>query len=140
MGEISVKHADLRQRTLLVLTWSLLLSPAILIAGQEESLQSTKNLRKRAFAQSPAEGIQIGAAKTEWQRLRLIVLSKRLDRDLEDFESSPDWQAFLRMPGDVIILKNTANLLELEEYETKRFIGNLKMDKKFSTCTINVKN
>jgi len=39
-----------------------------------------------------------------------------------------------------IILKNTANLLELEEYETKRFIGNLKMDKKFSTCTISVKN
>jgi len=39
-----------------------------------------------------------------------------------------------------IILKNTANLLELDEYETKRFIGNLKMDKKFSTCTINVKN
>jgi len=39
-----------------------------------------------------------------------------------------------------IILKNTANLLELEEYETKRFIGNFKMDKKFSTCTISVKN
>ena len=39
-----------------------------------------------------------------------------------------------------IILKNTANLLELEEYETKRFIGNLKIDKKFSTCTIDVKN
>ena len=39
-----------------------------------------------------------------------------------------------------VILKNTANLLELEEYETKRFIGNLKMDKKFSACIINIKN
>jgi len=39
-----------------------------------------------------------------------------------------------------IILKNTANLLELEEYETKRFIGNLKIDKKFSICTIHIKN
>jgi len=39
-----------------------------------------------------------------------------------------------------IILKNTANLLELDEYETKRFIGNLKIDKKFSACTINIKN
>jgi len=39
-----------------------------------------------------------------------------------------------------IILKNTANLLELEEYETKRFIGNLKIDKKFSTCAIHIKN
>ena len=39
-----------------------------------------------------------------------------------------------------IILKNTAYLLELEEYETKRFIGNLKIDERFSVCTINIKN
>ena len=35
-----------------------------------------------------------------------------------------------------IIFKNTANLLEIDEFETKRFLGNTKIDKTFSTCTI----
>ena len=35
-----------------------------------------------------------------------------------------------------IIFKNTANLLEISEFETKRFLGNTKIDKLFSTCTI----
>jgi hypothetical protein len=39
-----------------------------------------------------------------------------------------------------IILKNTANLLKINEFETKRFIGNLKMDENFATCTIKIKN
>jgi len=36
--------------------------------------------------------------------------------------------------------KNTANLLEIDEYETKRFLGNLKIDKNFATCTIKLNN
>ena len=39
-----------------------------------------------------------------------------------------------------IIFKNTANLLEIDEFETKRFLGNAKINKSFSTCTINVDN
>ena len=39
-----------------------------------------------------------------------------------------------------IIFKNTANLLEINEFETKRFLGNTKIDKSFSTCTIKIKN
>ena len=39
-----------------------------------------------------------------------------------------------------IIFKNTVNLLEIDEFETKRFLGNTKIDKLFSTCTIKVKN
>jgi hypothetical protein len=39
-----------------------------------------------------------------------------------------------------IIFKNTANLLEINEFETKRFLGNIKIDKSFSTCTIKVLN
>ena len=35
-----------------------------------------------------------------------------------------------------IIFKNSANLLEIDEFETKRFLGNTKIDKTFSTCTI----
>jgi len=37
-----------------------------------------------------------------------------------------------------IIFKNTANLLEINEFETKRFLGNTKMDESFATCTVNV--
>ena len=37
-----------------------------------------------------------------------------------------------------IIFKNTANLLEINEFETKRFLGNTKIDKLFATCTIKV--
>ena len=37
-----------------------------------------------------------------------------------------------------IIFKNTANLLEIDEFETKRFLGNTKINKSFSTCTIKV--
>ena len=35
-----------------------------------------------------------------------------------------------------VIFKNTANLLNVDEFETKRFIGNTKADKSFLTCTI----
>jgi len=30
--------------------------------------------------------------------------------------------------------------LEINEFETKRFLGNTKIDESFSTCTIKVKN
>ena len=39
-----------------------------------------------------------------------------------------------------MIYKNSANLLEIDEYETKRFLGNLKIDKNFATCTIKINN
>ena len=39
-----------------------------------------------------------------------------------------------------IILKNTANLLNIDEFETKRFLGNTKIDQSFLTCTIQVVN
>jgi len=39
-----------------------------------------------------------------------------------------------------VIFKNKANLLEIDKFETKRFLGNLKIDKNFSTCTIQIKN
>jgi len=39
-----------------------------------------------------------------------------------------------------IILKNTANLRDIDEFETKRFLGNTKIDQSFLTCTIQVVN
>ena len=35
-----------------------------------------------------------------------------------------------------IIFKNTVNLLDIDQYETKRFLGNVKIDKSFLTCII----
>jgi len=36
-----------------------------------------------------------------------------------------------------IIAKNTTNLLDIGEFETKKFLGNTKINKTYSTCTIN---
>ena len=46
---------------------------------------------------------------------------------------------FLDYDNDVIF-KNKANLLQIDKFETKRFLGNLKIDENFSTCTIQIKN
>ena len=35
-----------------------------------------------------------------------------------------------------IVFKNTANLLDIDEFETKRFLGNTKINNSFLTCTI----
>ena len=39
-----------------------------------------------------------------------------------------------------VIFKNKANLLQIDKFETKRFLGNLKIDDKFSTCSIKIHN
>jgi len=39
-----------------------------------------------------------------------------------------------------VIFKNKANLLQIDKFETKRFLGNLKIDENFLTCTIQIKN
>ena len=39
-----------------------------------------------------------------------------------------------------VVLKNTAKLLDIGEFETKRFLGNTKIDQAFLTCTIQVVN
>ena len=37
-----------------------------------------------------------------------------------------------------IIFKNKVNLLEIDEFETKRFLGNTKINESFSSCTIKI--
>ena len=39
-----------------------------------------------------------------------------------------------------VIFKNKANLLEIDKFETKRFLGNLKIDDRFSTCSVKIHN
>lgn len=96
-----------RSLFLLLLGCTPLFSPASLLADPQETPSKTNNRRLQALVQGPAEGTKLGVAKSEWQRLRLLALSKRLDRDLAKFESASEWQSFLRMPQDVLLLKNT---------------------------------
>ena len=39
-----------------------------------------------------------------------------------------------------VIFKNKANLLKIDKFETKRFLGNLKIDDRFSTCSVKIHN
>ena len=39
-----------------------------------------------------------------------------------------------------VIAKNTTNLLDIGEFETKKFLGNTKINKTYSTCTIKISN
>jgi len=39
-----------------------------------------------------------------------------------------------------ILFKNTANLLEIDKFETKRFLGNLKTNESFSACIVQITN
>jgi len=45
------------------------------------------------------------ATKIEWQRWKLSVLARRLDRDLARFETPGEWQSFLRLPDQLTSLK-----------------------------------
>ena len=96
-----------RSLFLLLLGCTPLFSPTSLLAYPQETPSKTNNRRIQALVQGPAEGTKLGVAKNEWQHLRLLALSRRLDRDLANFESAAQWQSFLRMPQDILILKNT---------------------------------
>ncbi|MEC8338876.1 MAG: hypothetical protein VXZ84_12115 [Planctomycetota bacterium] len=96
-----------RSLFLLLLGCAPLLSPAFLLADLQETPSDTNKRRLQVFVQGPTEGTKTGVAKSEWQRLRILALSRRLDRDLENFESASQWQSFLRVPQDILLLKNT---------------------------------
>ena len=99
----------LRSMFLLLLGCMLFLLPESLLADSKASNHHSKNRTQRIPARSPAEGLKTGAAKKEWQRLRLLALSRRLDRDLADFKSASQWKYFLRLPQEVATLKNTGS-------------------------------
>ena len=95
-----------RSLFLLLLGCTSLISPDSLQADQQENPSNTNTRRLQRLVQGSAEGTKRGVAKSEWHRLRLLALSRRLDRDLAGFESASQWQSFLRMPQNVLILKN----------------------------------
>ena len=105
-------HPTRKKITFFVLMLLQLLGPTLLVAGQKEGAQDTTPRRLRTAPSRPAERMESGAAKAEWQRWKLIVLSRRLDRDLEDFVSSAKWQSFLRLPRDIVAIKNASGAEE----------------------------
>ena len=114
--ENTAMHPTRKQLSFFVLMLLQILGPTLLVAAQKEGAQDTTTRRLWTAPPRPAERMESGAAKAEWQRWRMIVLSRRLDRNLEDFESSAKWQSFLRLPRDIVVLKNAGGAEE--EYQT----------------------
>lgn len=82
--------------------------PAILIAGEEGVHNKTYN-RVQKITQKSAERSDSGVARNEMQRWKLIVFSRRLERDLANLDLPDKWQLFLRLPSDISILKKAGN-------------------------------
>ena len=79
-------HPTHKQLSFFVLMLLQILGPTLLVAAQKEGAQDTTTRRLWTAPPRPEERMESGAAKAEWQRWRMIVLSRRLDRDLEDFK------------------------------------------------------
>lgn len=100
-------HSAHRRLPWLVTLWAFSsFHPGLLFAEPSEDRPAAEFRLLRPWSQG-GNRIEPGPAKQEWQRLRLLALSKRLDRDLADFDSASHWQTFLHMPREVMFLKNS---------------------------------
>jgi len=103
---------------------------------QRENIEKDKN-KSLGIEKDKKYGIQnFSCIKDEFA---LITISGQFNNDKIKKDKVSLEIMFLDHENNVI-LKNTANLLEIKEFETKRFLGNLKINEKFSTCTIKISN
>ena len=99
---------------------------------QRETFEKNKN-KVLGIEKDKKYGIQkFSCIKDEFG---LITISGQFNNNQIKKEKISFEVAFFDYENNMIV-KNTANLLEIDEYETKRFLGNLKIDKNFATCTI----
>ncbi|HJM78931.1 MAG TPA: hypothetical protein QF656_00105 [Nitrosopumilus sp.] len=104
-----------------------------------ENNNDVKNNQDQSF--DPEKDKKYGIQKFSCVRdeFGLTTISGQFNNDQNKKDKVILEVAFLNHAGE-IIYKNTANLLQIDEFETKRFLGNLKIDKNFLTCTIKIKN
>ena len=95
-------------------------TPIVTAESQYERVENSTSRRLLSPQQLAAVGIESRPAKTEWQRLRLSVASRRLDRDLDRFETAAEWQAFLRLPKEFASLETERKMKSLQTL-CKRF-------------------
>ena len=95
-------------------------TPIAIAESQNELVENSASRRLLSPQQRAAIGIEIRPDKTEWQRLRLSVASRRLDRDLDRFETAVEWQAFLRLPKEFASLETERKINSLQTL-CKRF-------------------
>lgn len=110
-----------------VFALTLLLAPHLFSpnAGAESpSDGAEKATSRRLLSSQPlAEiGAESRPAKMEWYRWKLVVLARRLDRDLDRFETATQWRSFLRLPEEFSSLPTEAKIGSLQTL-CKRFDG-----------------
>ena len=119
-------------------------SKNILVQADEVFIDSKEKLFSKAYLKG---GIYKQTLQTDTEKLiidsyKSRITAPELQTMLEDQIKKDKVVVeilFLNNEQD-IILKNTANLLDIDEFETKRFLGNTKIDQSFLTCTIQVVN
>jgi len=97
----------------LLLSGQSLLPTAIAESPNDREENSTSK-RLLSPQQRAAIGIESRPAKTEWQRLRLSVAGRRLERDLDRFETAAEWQVFLRLPKEFASLDTERKMNSLQ--------------------------
>ena len=106
------------------------------ISTQEKSIKNEKN-KSLGMEKDKKYGIQnFSCIKDEFG---LVIISGQFNNNQIKKNKVIVEILFLNNEQN-IILKNTANLLNIDEFETKRFLGNTKIDQSFLTCTIQVVN
>ena len=134
-----------------------------------EILESNKEIRDKEFRDKEVEAkenkkktVQENNMRNEQNKNKSLGMEKDKKYGIQNFSCIKDEFGLVTISGQFnnnqikkdkvvveilflnneqsIILKNTANLLDIDEFETKRFLGNTKIDQSFLTCKIQVVN
>jgi hypothetical protein len=128
-------------------------------------LKSNKEIKENKIKNDERDNREINGKKIKEQeqnKNRLLGIEKDKKYGIQNFSCIKDEFGLITISGQFnnnqikkdkvileilfldyeenIIFKNTANLLDIDEFETKRFLGNAKIDRTFSTCTIKINN
>jgi len=113
---------------------------------------------KQVMNKKNKEEVENNNLKVEQNRNKLLGIEKDKKYGIQNFSCIKDEFGLITISGQFnnnqikkdkvvldilfldyeqnIIFKNSANLLDIDKFETKRFLGNTKIDESYSTCTV----